>query len=413
MILDDRRGRRLILVAAAVGLIARLAFAFLYWTGKPLTHDEREYLELAASLQTGRGFTYQGPAEGTSPQFGRAPGYPLFLAAIGAGSTDAESTPARVKVVQALIGAGTVWLIAALAFRSAGPAAGVIAAALAAIYPPLVFVSAYVLSETMFAALAMSAALVLQMAVQRNSIASGGHQSRNALGLAAGALVGAAILTRPAALFFLPLATLWLMSTRRMVLAVAFVAAAAAAIAPWTARNLRVHDRFILVASEGGVTFWTGNHPLATGEGDLAANPELKRAEVEFRRAHSGLTGDELEPLYYRDAMTFIREQPGRWLALLARKAFFTLVPIGPSYALHSARYRVASVASYLLLLPFAAAGARRLWGSPRRPTALFLLAASAILVCLVFFPQERFRIPVIDPTLIICAAAFGSRYRQ
>ena len=124
MILDDRRGRRLILVAAAVGLIARLAFGFLYWTGKPLTHDEREYLELAASLQTGRGFTYQGTAEGTSPQFGRAPGYPLFLAAIGAGRTDAESTPARVKVVQALIGAGTVWLIAALAFRSAGPAAG-------------------------------------------------------------------------------------------------------------------------------------------------------------------------------------------------------------------------------------------------------------------------------------------------
>ena len=84
MILDDRQGRRLILAAAAVGLIARLAFGFLYWTGKPLTHDEREYLELAASLQIGRGFTYLGPAEGTSPQFGRAPGYPLFLAAIGA-----------------------------------------------------------------------------------------------------------------------------------------------------------------------------------------------------------------------------------------------------------------------------------------------------------------------------------------
>jgi hypothetical protein len=193
---------------------------------------------------------------------------------------------------------------------------------------------------------------------------------------------------------------------------VAFIAAAIATVAPWTARNLRVHDRFILVASEGGVTFWTGNHPLATGEGDLAANPDLKRAEIEFRRAHPNLSGDELEPLYYRDALAFIREQPGRWAMLVARKAFFTLVPIGPSYALHSARYRIASVASYLLLLPFAVAGARRLWRSPRRPTAIFLLAASAMLICLVFFPQERFRIPVIDPTLIICAAALGSRHR-
>ncbi len=42
-------------------------------------------------------------------------------------------------------------------------------------------------------------------------------------------------------------------------------------------RNYRVYGRFVAVASEGGVTFWTGNHPLAIGEGDLAANPDLKR----------------------------------------------------------------------------------------------------------------------------------------
>jgi hypothetical protein len=42
----------------------------------------------------------------------------------------------------------------------------------------------------------------------------------------------------------------------------------------------------------------------------------------------------------------------------------------------------------------------------------LFLLAGSAILVCLVFFPQERFRVPVIDPVLIICAAASGRHPR-
>ena len=65
----------------------------------------------------------------------------------------------------------------------------------------------------------------------------------------------------------------------------------------------------------------------------------------------------------------------------------------------------MSSVASYLLLLPLAAVGARAWWRGGRRPEALFLLAASAVIVGLVFFPQERFRIPVIDPALIVCAA--------
>jgi hypothetical protein len=42
-------------------------------------------------------------------------------------------------------------------------------------------------------------------------------------------------------------------------------------------------------------------------------------------------------------------------------------------------------------------------------PEALFLLAVSAVMVCVVFFPQERFRIPVIDPTLIVCAGVFAA----
>ena len=97
MTLDTTRARRLILGAALVGLLLRLGFGLFYWVGKPLTHDEREYLALAASLAAGRGFIYQDASAGTSQQFGRAPGYPMFLAAIGAGRHDADSTPLRVN----------------------------------------------------------------------------------------------------------------------------------------------------------------------------------------------------------------------------------------------------------------------------------------------------------------------------
>jgi 4-amino-4-deoxy-L-arabinose transferase-like glycosyltransferase len=409
MSLDARPGRRLLVAAAVLGLLLRLAFSFLYWVGKPLTHDEREYLELARSLAAGRGFVYSESYDsGTAQQFGRAPGYPLFLAATGGGRAPADGVPASVKISQAAVGAVAVWLIGVLASRWAGPRAGVVAAAVAAVYPPLVWIAAYALSETLYAALALGAVLLVQIAADR-SAAEPRSRASYGFAAAAGSITGAAILVRPAMLFFLPLALVWL-ALRRRALAALLLLVSIAVVTPWTIRNARVYGRFVLVASEGGVTFWTGNHPLAKGEGDLAANPEIKRAELEFRRAHAGLTAEQLEPLYYRDALAHIAAHPFWWAGLLARKAVFTAIPTGPSYTLHSSRYRVASVASYLLLLPFAAAGVVRQWRSPRRPVALMLLAASAVLVSLIFFPQERFRIPVFDPLLIVCAGALAGR---
>jgi 4-amino-4-deoxy-L-arabinose transferase-like glycosyltransferase len=410
MTLDDRRARRVIVAIAALGCVARLLFGLLYWVDKPLTHDEREYLALAGSIASGAGFVYDETLEtGTAQRFGRAPGYPLFLATLDAGRPMPVATPARVKIAQSAIGGAIVSLIGLLACASAGPRAGVVAAGLAALYPPLVWTPAYVLSETLFSAVALASALVLQGAVDRAEAARSSRHG-GALALLAGGLVGVAALIRPAMLLFLPLALVWLLIRKRAVLAIALIAAAAAVIAPWTLRNIRAHGRVVLIASEGGVTFWTGNHPLARGEGDLAANPELKSADLAFRRAHPNLTAEELEPLYYRDALAWIFENPSAWAALVARKALYTVVPMGPSYALHSARYRVASVASYLVVLPFAIVGASRLRRSRRRPVALFLLAGSAVLVCLLFFPQERFRIPIIDPVLIVCAAALAGR---
>lgn len=400
--------RRLIAAAVLAGLALRLAFGLVYWVDKPLTHDEREYLALAQSVSAGRGFVYDASHEtGTAQQFGRAPAYPLFLSMIGAGSGDRQhdASPARVKVAQSIVGALGVWIIALLALRALGPRPAVIAAFIAAVYPPLVWMPAYVLSETLYSVLALGTVLLLDVAMDHAEHSQHGRAG-GALALMAGLLAGIAVLTRPAMIFFLPLAIIWLVRRRRTVLALALVAAAASVVAPWTARNVRSYGTFVLVASEGGVTFWTGNHPLARGEGDLAANPEIKRAELAFRAAHPGLTAEELEPLYYRDAIGHILERPGWWLGLLLKKAFYTVVPLGPSYTLHSMKYFAASLVSYLLVLPLALAGASAVFRSRRRPTALLLLAASSILVCLIFFPQERFRIPVLDPVLIVCAAA-------
>ncbi len=426
MRLHSWRGRALI---CAAGLLLRLAFALVYWVDQPLTHDEREYLALARSIARGDGFTY--PADelvtGTTQQFGRAPGYPVFLAALGLKSPS-DTVPVRVKVAQAIVGTIGIWLIAAIATRAAGPKAGTVAAIIAAVYPPLVWIPAYAFSETLFSTIALLTAWLLDRALDdgggrggvRGRVGVGergrvGEDGRvggrgRALAAASGALTGIAILIRPTMLFFVPLAIVWLLLRKRgaahVSRTIVFAATIVVCVAPWTIRNARTYGRFILVASEGGVTFWTGNHPLARGEGDLAANPALKREELEFRRSHSGLTPEQLEPFYYRDALKWIASAPGSWLKLEVKKLFYTIVPIGPSYRLHSRKYFAASAMSYVLLLLPAVAGAWRLVRRGRAPVPLWLMAASTIIAGLVFFPQERFRIPVIDPALIVSAAA-------
>ncbi len=411
--LGEARGRprRWLAVALAAGLALRLAFGLAYWVDQPLTLDEQEYLLLANNVARGRGFSYASPASGLveGRHVGRAPLYPLLLAGIGLtwpGSAIVadqlpNAVPADVKAAQALLGCAIVWLVAWWARRMAGPRAGVVAALVAACYPPLVVIGAYALSESLYAALALLAALLLDRA-----FAAARPHATVGLGLAGGIVIGLAALTRPAILPFLGLAVLWLLVRRRGWLAVAVIAGAALIVTPWTARNLAVHGRFVLVASEGGVTFWTGNNRLARGEGDLAANLEMKRAALAIERAAGDATPEELESVFYRAALDDIRADPARFAGLLARKTFYTVVPVGPSYALHSARYIAASVVPYLAVLPWAVWGAWRMRGVRPRPVALWLLAATAWLVCIIFFPQERFRIPVIDPVLIAYAAA-------
>ena len=82
MAADDTR--RWIAAAALVGFALRLAFGLVYWTHQPLTRDEREYLSLARSLAAGRGYVYDSEVlNGPIEPFGRAPGYPVFLALTG------------------------------------------------------------------------------------------------------------------------------------------------------------------------------------------------------------------------------------------------------------------------------------------------------------------------------------------
>jgi hypothetical protein len=426
----DEPSRRWVAAALLAGLVLRLVFGLAYWVEKPLTLDEQEYLLLARNLAVGRGYAYptvSGDAQ-VGIHFERPPVYPALIAATlvatghpwaTAGADNptgavpmprsSSEVPRAVIVVQACLGALGVWLVGLIATRAAGPRAGALAAWIA----PLVWICGYALNEALYSLLALLVAWLLMRtsagARAENRGPAHPRLTRVGLALLAGAVAGVAALTKEGVLLFVPLAGLWLLARRDVAMAAALAAGVTVVLLPWVARNHAVHGRFVLTAAHGGVTFWTGNNMLARGEGDLAANPEMKRARNALEARHPGLTAQEMDAIYYREALAFITARPLDWLALEARKLFYTVTPIGPSYLLHSPRYRLGSWIPYGLLVPFAIGGLIRLG---RRASVLWpvlLMAASVVLMNLVFFPQERFRIPVLDPTLIVCAACCGA----
>jgi 4-amino-4-deoxy-L-arabinose transferase-like glycosyltransferase len=416
-------------LAVAVALLLRLGFGLGYWTGKPLTHDEREYLTLAVNVAQGRGFATELPGEPLAApthdvqRFGRGPGYPLFLAPLTVLDPDLRQgrlpgdVPNAVKIAQAILGTAALLILAGLVRRGAGERAATAAAWIGALFPPLVWMPAYALSEQLASVLALACAAWLGIATDGSPAARASRGRITAALVGAGLAAGAGALTRPAHLFFLPAAALLLVwrspdrgaGLRRAAL---FSIVALATIAPWTVRNAGVHQRFVPIASSGGVNFWIGNHREAVGDGDLAANPHLKVRNAEFRARHATLSEEALEPLYYDEALGFITADPVWWLGLEARKIWYTLTPFGPSYRLHAPRYFWTSAIALLVILPAAVVGLVR--AAPgTRPAALLALAAATVVVGLVFFPHERFRLPVMDPALIAAASLSASRRRD
>lgn len=207
--------------------------------------DAEDFSRLGARIAAGIGFGVSRYAPGGGPTAYRPPLYPLLLGLVyRVGGVNFTSA----RLVQALLGTVTVGLIGVVAWRLWGARVGIVATVLAAVYPPLIISTTVLLSEGVGVLLEMMA--VAAVIEYRRSRAWGWL-------LAAGAAVGAATLARPNyAVLLLPLAALtWSASSerrRRVLSTVALAGAAALVIAPWTARNLAVMQRGVILTTQTG-----------------------------------------------------------------------------------------------------------------------------------------------------------------
>src|SRR5262249_45529527 len=141
------------------------------------------------------------------------------------------------RLAQAVLGTVIAVLIGAIALRLWGRRTGLIALALAAVYPPLILFSGALMTEPLLIALLLGSVVAL---LDRRLIV-------------AGVLAGLAVLTRSNAILLLaPLAVGALVARphRRLLHAAAFVAIALAVVSPWTIRNAVAFHAFVPVSTE-------------------------------------------------------------------------------------------------------------------------------------------------------------------
>jgi len=357
--------RKGLLAIAALAFLLRLAYAA---ASGALTHPQVwEQSRIATNLLERHEFSFEWT--GTTYRAYCEPMYPFVLAAV-------QNRTAMV-LLQIVVAAFTVWLTGRLAESATGvPAAGPVAALLMAIHPGFIRYSAVLHPLTFDTLFVVAAALAL---ITRRW-------------LAAGALIGLGVLTRPTIL----LLTLF---QRR----IAAVLITIAIIAPWTIRNAVVLHDFVLTRSGTGFVFWLGNNPNATGSAvDVHGRPLLEAAPREFQaRIH---TADELtRDRIFRDAAwNYIAANPIAAIDRVARRLYYFWW-FSPEWgAQYSATQKIVYRLwwSFLLLLILAGATVAR-----RRE--VWLPVAMALLVSLaqsVYYVEGRHRL-AIEPLLLPMAA--------
>lgn len=270
-----------ITLALAVGL--RLVFWQIQArSGAVQPGDPEEYYRAALHILQG-GYHDTG-------KWLRPPVYPAFLALV---FSIVGVDLVRGMLVQAVLSGLSVPVFGLLAWRLFGRRdVALTSAGLAAVFVPLASFASVLFAEGLFVVLIVAALVALVRSCDSLSY-------RDAL--VCGILLGLAALTRALALSFIPIAALMVMlarlpgwqlagkrearlpSTARLGsglgLALALGLGAALVILPWTARNYAVHQRLIIVDTNGGISMWFGavrsDAEQRAGEAELWAIPNL------------------------------------------------------------------------------------------------------------------------------------------
>ncbi len=392
---------------AACGLLLRLVYVLVLSRGLHDSGDSEFFHRLAGLIGAGRGFADPIGFSLTGslrPTALHPPLYPLFLGGfswLGAGSYLDQ------RVIGCVVGAAAIVAVGLLGRRVGGERVGLIAAALAAVYPTLIAADGAVMSESLYGLLVVLCLLASYRLSERPG----------AVGRAVivGALIALAALTRAEALALLvlalaPAAVIGVRSGGGVGAAWRPVAigvlACLVVLAPWSARNWHAFGRPILVSNNSG-TLLAGANCDATYHGSDLGSWNIRCVPL------SPSTNEAVTAAAERRAgLSYVGDHAGRVPAVIAVRLLRTFDLYQPGREARraegrSARVDLAGAIAFWLLAPVAVWGALLL---RRRRQPLVLLLGPfglAVATTVVGYGIPRFRHPADLALLVLAAVAY------
>ena len=389
----------------AAGLAARLLYALLIAKRTPLLGDAEQFQVIARHLVHGQGFSSINPGhDALRPTAAKPPLYPFLLAPVQAISPGYVSQ----HVLNCCFGAATIAAIGFLVRRVAGDTAGLVAAAIAAVYPVLIVTDGSLRGESLYGLLV---AAILIAAYAAWDVPTG----RRALVL--GAVIGIAALARAEALTFLPLLAVPVAlraGASRLTRGALVCLGCILVLVPWTVRNFAAFGRPVLVSTnEASLVEGANCHASYYGRGtgtwagscfhEQPGN-QAKEAAAQRRRGYDYAT-DHLGRLPAVVAVRVLRTwgvyRPGlQW----REERFFEGRDL---------RWQKAGTIAYFVLLALAIAGAVVL---RRRGVPIFILVAPAVVVTVASalgYGVIRFRMAAEIPIVVLAGVAVVAAVRS
>ena len=369
--------------------------------------DAYSYTEYARELAS-------GAWAGRPMPFWQAPFYPYFLAFLFSIFDENLWLP---RLLQALAGTATCFVVLALGRLAFSPQVGWLAALSAAIYGPFLYFEGELLPTSWAVLIDAVLLLVLLWARRRGGALPW---------LVAGLVLGLGALVVSNILLFAPVAIWWAHRSGARIhlgLLAAFAAGLLLAIGPVSLRNRLVGDEWVLISFNLGINFYLGNNP--DYDRTVAARPgEGWRELVDLPQNEAGITRPGVGSRYLLGkSWDYMRSAPGDYLALLLRKVY--LFWQGAEIPRNLDLYFAGQYSPLLRLLlwkyglafPFGLVSALALLGmawliakpTDRTPGAelVLLFTATYAFSVVLFFVTGRYRLPAVPCLLLL--AAYGT----